>query len=340
MRQLTTIQTELKGRIEESRAVDNKDFVWVKIREEALKDRSSEVVTEEWRILIVKTENESSLTGETHHETECNWNSPDKDDNREKIPNHSHNIDDEVDDATFAENNESDDHSFQPPAAQQSPLTSPDDDDDDIEDIKFVTDFNPLDFQLPNRNPNHSSSNVTTVPRAKGYFYACQQCSYQCNTKSDFQAHLLLHEEGSGAIPCHDCGRPVLPEKMERHLSVHSIIGTYRQRSRAWKVRKSKDASQPSINGSNESVAEIGTSSSNLSAGKYYYQCKQCPFESNSSVRFDKHVKLHENGSGAVPCEDCGFYLDPTKVGLHRAKRHNYRRDRSAKKKKLGVKKK
>ncbi|ODM91171.1 putative zinc finger protein [Orchesella cincta] len=196
---------------------------------------------------------------------------------------------------------------------------SDDDDFDDKEEIKFVTDFNPLDFQLPQRN--HSISNTSFGPKIRTYFYICQQCSFQSNTKGKFEAHQKLHEEGSRAISCHECGRPVLPEQLERHRAKHSSMGYYQRQQSTLTVEES---------------TVMSTSTTSQSSGKYFYQCSSCPFESNNSVRFGIHSKLHEEDSEAISCTECGFYVDPKKMTRHHAVRHKrklgeYKTNRTAK---------
>ncbi|CAL8117553.1 unnamed protein product [Orchesella dallaii] len=52
------------------------------------------------------------------------------------------------------------------------------------------------------------------------------------------------------------------------------------------------------------------------------YTCEECPYDTTNLLRFETHRTFHEEGSGAVPCEDCGWYLMPKSMGRHRAHAH------------------
>ncbi|ODM91020.1 putative zinc finger protein [Orchesella cincta] len=320
-------------KIEASKNVENEDFVWGKIREEALKG-FNQVATEKYNVLIVKTESEPLITTESHNQTKY----PDEDDYKFEnggITNQYQHEEDE-ENVDFSEeifDNDDSHSSYQPSSSSINQMT---DDDDEEEEIKFVTDFDPSDFQPSRTNctnfpsPEPSNSNISSVSRA--YFYACHQCSYQSNTKAGFEAHQRLHAEGSGAVTCRVCGRPVLPKMMARHNASHPVIGAYRQRKRAKTVLK--NGARPLELGTTPG----STSSNAQTPGKYYYRCIQCPYENNSSLAFEIHSKLHEEGSGAVICGECGLYVDPKRMAFHRTRRHNYSNGSYVKKKSRNTK--
>jgi len=93
------------------------------------------------------------------------------------------------------------------------------------------------------------TSQSTVSMRRSGYFYACHQCSFQCNTKvKKYEAHVARHGEGSGALTCSKCGRPVLPEPMALHISFHNtskgkrVVGEYHQYQRSFAQEEAQKA--------------------------------------------------------------------------------------------------
>ncbi|CAL8114420.1 unnamed protein product [Orchesella dallaii] len=53
-----------------------------------------------------------------------------------------------------------------------------------------------------------------------------------------------------------------------------------------------------------------------------YFQCRLCPAEACKFIRMREHLKLHEEGTPAIPCDECGWYLPPGSVYAHKGKRH------------------
>ncbi|CAL8114430.1 unnamed protein product [Orchesella dallaii] len=272
-RKLASLQTQLIDKMRTSQDVENNDFVWKQIREEALQQFSASPPT---------CDEEIVFEPQTHFQiADENWNSGNNHAELNQAGTNKSSYAQPVENESFEEENyssfENDNHD--------------DEEEDEEDEIHFVTDF------VPPPPP----------PSTKRYFYRCQLCSYQCNTKKDFEAHMKLHEEGSGAIICSDCGRPVLPNKLRWHVGQcrAGIVGNY-----GYKKGPKRD------------------SNSNLPKppGKFYYQCGQCPFETNSNVRYATHLELHGEGSTAVVCRECGYFVEPSQLHRHKVLRHSANR--------------
>ncbi|CAL8114432.1 unnamed protein product [Orchesella dallaii] len=262
-RKLASLKTRLIDKMRASQDVANNDFVWGQIREEALQQFSTPPPSSDEEIVV-----EPQIDFEIAEE---DWNSSYNHDemnqegmnnsNRNPQPDENQSFEEE----TYSHFENHDGH-------------------DEENEIQFVTDFVP---PPPFRS----------IPTPR-YFYRCLLCSYQCNTKSDFEGHLKLHEDGSGAITCSNCGRPVPPDKFRLHAGrcLAGFVGNYGQ-FRGRKMRPNHNLPKRS--------------------GRFYYQCDQCPFESNSNAAYATHLKLHEEGSTAVACRECGYFINPIKLDYH-----------------------
>ncbi|CAL8114426.1 unnamed protein product [Orchesella dallaii] len=274
-RRLASLQTQLIDKMRTSQNVENNDFMWGKIREEALQQYSPPtfdegIVFESQMDLEIKDE-VCCTAGYNHDHDEMNQEGLNKSNGSPQLDEYE----------SFEEENYSyfENH----------------DDNEEEDEIHFVTDFVP---------PSPSESELVPIKR---YFYQCQLCSYQCNTKTTFENHMKLHEEGSGATLCSDCGRPVLPNKLRWHVIQcrAGIVGNYGHDKRR---RMSSNSNVPKR------------------SGRFYYQCDKCPFESNSSASYATHLKLHEEGATAVACRECGYFVIPRKLGYHKKVRHSTNR--------------
>ncbi|CAL8068815.1 unnamed protein product [Orchesella dallaii] len=148
-----------------------------------------------------------------------------------------------------------------------------------------------------------SSSNQTNVirmlddsdPRCSKFYrgrlrrYACRICIAEENSLKMLLVHLQLHEEGSGAIPCPECGWFVMPNKLQHHHGHHHKH-----------LRRKPPKTTPKL---------------------WYYQCPECNALLTQIERYREHEAMHEQGEGVIcPEEGCGWLVKV--LGMHRERWH------------------
>ncbi|CAL8084118.1 unnamed protein product [Orchesella dallaii] len=120
----------------------------------------------------------------------------------------------------------------------------------------------------------------TAFYRGHTKHYACIQCPATDTYPSLMEAHLKLHEEGSGAIPCPDCGWLVLPDRMNYHYGKrHPLPGGACRSGKKGKKREEK---------------------------RYHFKCPECKALLTSVGKYREHEELHASGGGQV-CKRCGW---------------------------------
>ncbi|CAL8114428.1 unnamed protein product [Orchesella dallaii] len=275
-RKLASLQTQLIDKMRASQDVENNEFVWGQIREEALQQSSPP--TSDEGIVFVESQMDLQIKDEVCFTAGYNH---DHDEMNQEGMNNSNSSPQLDENESFEEESYS--------------YFQNHDDNEEEDKIQLVTDFVPPPPSLP-------------LP-IKRYFYGCQLCSFQGNTKTTFENHMKLHEEGSGAIFCSNCGRPVLPHKLSRHVGRcrAGIVGNY---------------------GNNKGRRVNPNCNPPKRSGRLFYQCDHCPFESNSCTCYASHLKLHDEGSGAVACPECGIFVNPTRLAYHMKIWHSANRKR------------
>ncbi|CAL8114492.1 unnamed protein product [Orchesella dallaii] len=58
-------------------------------------------------------------------------------------------------------------------------------------------------------------------------------------------------------------------------------------------------------------------------ANTRFIYCTKCPYKTQRWARFAAHSKAHEEGSGGLPCDVCGIYVLPNKMGHHKGRLHS-----------------
>ncbi|CAL8149337.1 unnamed protein product [Orchesella dallaii] len=151
--------------------------------------------------------------------------------------------------------------------------------------------------------------------RQRHYTHKCSQCPYSAPTILQLITHLKLHEEGSGACVCPDCGWYVRQNKLNvhrgtRHKSSKNITYQKSNPGLNLKIRKKPTITIKPSEGHRRHPADK------------HYKCHECPFSSSSRVHLKSHLEVHREGVQGVTCSDCGWYVDVKKLYLHRRRRH------------------
>ncbi|CAL8148666.1 unnamed protein product [Orchesella dallaii] len=178
--------------------------------------------------------------------------------------------------------------------------------------------------QKPSSNPNYTIfSNRPKTSTGSRKAYQCVHCPYTSTTiKNGIEEHVQLHEPGSRAIPCPDCGIYVLPDRLSRHNDLrHPQIRskvTRRQMKELTKVgQPSKKQTNPHTN---PNYKKIETSGFYKKSAKF--KCNHCYYRTVHAANIKAHIELHEEGSTAIPCEKCGWFVLPEYMQLHNEHNH------------------
>ncbi|CAL8068819.1 unnamed protein product [Orchesella dallaii] len=141
-------------------------------------------------------------------------------------------------------------------------------------------------------NFNDSDPRCTKYTRGNIRRYGCRQCPAEENAMKYLLIHMQLHEEGSGAIPCPECGWFVMPNKLQRHNGIH-----------------------------HEHLRKRSFAQSQKPPNRFYYQCPECNALVCQLSRYREHEEMHENGLGRI-CEEegCGWLVK--EIGRHRKRWH------------------
>ncbi|ODM90838.1 putative zinc finger protein [Orchesella cincta] len=248
---------------------------------------------------------------------------------------------------------EAEDSDFEVPKEEEVDDRSLDEDDadrdsDDYKPIPFsLEEADGSDFEVPNEeedgsssdedlksedisksaNPGESSptqpessSPPPEKPRKRSPYLKCAECGDLSVSIMRFKHHSQLHKLNKGTV-CPECGW--LCGNLSTHTSYwHPTTGlklTMEERLAKREVRVMQVISDESPE--DQDAFEIIRSSTK----KKLFRCKLCPATNRRETRIRSHLAGHKNPA-SIPCKQCGWIVEPNKMGFHIAKTHHLNR--------------
>ncbi|CAL8148710.1 unnamed protein product [Orchesella dallaii] len=180
--------------------------------------------------------------------------------------------------------------------------------------------------QRPSSNPNYTIFiNRPKTSTGSRRAYQCVHCPYtSCTIKSGIEDHIQLHEPGSRAIPCPECGMFVLPERLTRHKGFsHPQIRSRVTRRQMKELTKqpSRRPTKPHIHPDYRKVKV----KQGFCKKAPKFTCNHCHYRTVHAANIKTHIELHEEGSTAIPCDKCGWFVLPEHMQLHNEHNHSKR---------------
>ncbi|CAL8136261.1 unnamed protein product [Orchesella dallaii] len=148
-------------------------------------------------------------------------------------------------------------------------------------------------------------------PKPKSY--QCPKCPYRVGGHTSYKKHLkTCHGRDSFATPCSDCG--VYFYKLSSHQEYCTSASTIQRNVAHEKQRIIKGKRRCVQNSHPKYLSFLRRNGNNI---LWIFKCRLCPFETLHLERIETHVQIHEEGSGAIACGKCGWFLLPQWMEAH-----------------------
>ncbi|CAL8136894.1 unnamed protein product [Orchesella dallaii] len=304
-RKLVTIETELKGRIVESKDILATSSIWARIRCQVLKEYLAQLFTQDQANLIakktdgdqIKKEDSGQIISSLFFDTNSDTESADeKEDEKLPFPFKSRQ-------SSFTPKSEP---VFPPPPL---PLTE----NSEVEPFwnrevkKEHVNFN---LELHPETPLPFSSRPLQKQHLKTFPTPKNETMRRKSTRKT--ATVFISEDNDNDLD--NLSSKLTPNST--HLTVSTPKPVILPRSQ--EVSDTKTSSTKSVTSSNGNGNYIVKTKGN----KRTFKCSHCPYIVTTEQGIQGHLKLHEKGSRAIACEECGYFVLPERLKSHRGAWH------------------